>query len=45
MRFAKGVCIDFYYAVVLRVGGSVRKKVGFIVLEFEMARVKRCVGP
>jgi hypothetical protein len=45
MRFFKGVCIDFYNAVVLRVGDSVRKKVSFIVLDFEMARVKRCKVP
>jgi hypothetical protein len=45
IRYIGGVCIDFYDAWVLEVGDSVRKKSGFIVLDFREARVRRCEVP
>jgi len=45
MRFYNGICIDFYNAVVLHVGDSLRKKVSFIVLDFREAKVRRCSVP
>jgi hypothetical protein len=45
MNFSGVVCIDFYDAVVLEVGDSLRKKASVIVLNFREARVRRCEGP
>jgi len=45
MRFYNGICIDFYDAVVLEVGDSLRKKASVIVLDFREARVRRCGDP
>jgi hypothetical protein len=42
MGFFNGVCIDFYDAVVLHVGDSLRRKMSFVVLDFKEARVHRC---
>jgi hypothetical protein len=45
MSFLGVVCIDFYDALVLHVGDSLRRKMGFVVLDFREAKVRRCEGP
>jgi len=45
LRFAYRVCIEFTDAVVLFAGDSIRKRAGYVVLDFREARVKRCGGP
>jgi hypothetical protein len=45
MRFASRVCIEFTDAVVLFAGDSVRKRAGYVVLDFREARVWRSGDP
>jgi len=45
MRFASRVCIDFVDAVALFAGDSVRKRAGYVVLDFREARVWRSGDP
>jgi len=45
MRFASRVCIDFVDAVALFAGDSIRKRAGYVVLDFREARVWRSGDP
>jgi hypothetical protein len=45
LRFAYRVCIEFTDAVVLFAGDSVRKRAGYVVLDFREARVWRSGDP
>jgi hypothetical protein len=45
MRFAYRVCIEFTDAVALFAGDSVRKRAGYVVLDFREARVWRSGDP